>query len=337
MGMVKRRIGYLLLLAVGFYFMLLYDFQGLRFLMCCIVCLPLASFMLLVPKAFLCRVSMETGQNSVTRGELLGIRVRVENKGLLPLARVRTTILWKAPGEKEIKSKRWLYGFGRGCEEVELELSALHCGKAYFAITKARVGDYLGLFTLPVRKGGLREASFCITPVITPVDREEMAVFGTLTGMLAGDEDGDFAVRDYRAGDSLHRVYWKLTAKMGDLQVKEVLEDGSMRIYLKYSDAFRNQAREWDKYLDRACSLLCFLTEEFQSVKTVPEVVWRQNNGYWRYELDGIASLWIWIFAVLTQEGGGSPLEEKEIPFLERGFHFREDGRLYWGELCVYE
>lgn len=333
--MVKRRIGYLLLLAVGFYFMMLYDFQGLRFLMCCIVCLPLASFMLLAPKAFLCRVSVETGQNSVTRGELLKIRVRVENKGRLPLARVRISILWEAPGEKKVQSKRWLYGFGRGCEEVELELSAPHCGEAYFAITRARVGDYLGLFTLPVRKG-VREALFCITPVITPVDREDVAALGTLTGMLAG-EDGDVAVREYWPGDSLHRVYWKLSVKVGELQIRETQEDGSMRIFLKYSEDFRSRAREWDKYLDRACSLLCFLTEESQNVRTVTEVVWRQGDGYWKYELDDIASLWAWLSVVLTKKGGGNPLEENEIPFLESGYQFREDGRLYWGEQCVYE
>ena len=69
--------------------MMLYDFQGLRFLFCCVICLPLASLLLLVPKAFLCRVDADVKESSVTRGETVYIRITMENKGLLPVPRLQ--------------------------------------------------------------------------------------------------------------------------------------------------------------------------------------------------------------------------------------------------------
>ena len=333
--MIGRRIGYLLLLAAGIYFIMLYDFQGLRFLICCAICLPLASLLMLVPKAFLCRVEVDANQSSVTRGETVNIRIKVENKGLFPVSRVRMAIRWKASGEKEITVKKWLYGFGRGCEEVALELSAPHCGEAQIAVTKAGICDYFGIFNLPVKRAGA--VKFCITPVITPIAQDEIEVSAFYAKAMHGGQEGDVTLREYQPGDSMQRVYWKLAAKVEDLQVRELEQNDSITLYLKYSDTFREQAEKWDQYLDMACSLLCFLAEESKALRMKPEVVWQQNNGYWKCEIDGIEALQGWICALLLQEENGLSIAEEEIFFLEQGCHLKEDCKLYLGEQCVYE
>ena len=324
-----------MLLVMGIYFIMLYDFPGLRFLLCCTICLPLASLVLLVPKAFLCKVSMGAEQTFVTRGEIVRINIKVENRGVFPISRLRMRIRWNPPGEREMTVKKWVYGFGRGYEEVTLELSASHCGEASFSIVKAGICDYLGIFLLPVKAAN--SAKFCVTPVITPIigeDKELLEVFSRIT---EGKQEGDVALREYRWGDSMQKVYWKLAAKLEELQVREVERNHSVVLYLKYSELFKSRGREWDQYLDRACSLLYFLAEEHKDIGMKPEVVWHHKDGCWKCEIDNVETLQHWVCALLTQEEVGIPVPEEEIPFLEQGCHLDEDCKVYFGEQCVYE
>ena len=333
--MIGRRIGCLLLLAAGFYFIMLYDFPGLRFLLCCTICLPLASLFLLAPKAFLCRVSISAEQSFVTRGEIVRILLRVENKGIFPISRLRMRIRWKPPGEREIKVKKWVYGLGRGGEEVILELSASHCGEAAFSVVKAGICDYLGLFLLPVKAAS--SVKFCITPVITPLignDQELLELFSRNTGQ---EQEGDVALREYRWGDSMHKVYWKLAAKLEELQVREAERSESVTLYLKHTELFKANGETWDRYLDRACSFLYFFAEENKDYLLKPEVIWHQRHGYWKYKIDNIEALQSWVCALLTQEEAGIPVSEEEVVFLEQGCHLDEDCKVYFGEQCVYE
>lgn len=337
--MTGRRVCYLLLLAAGGYFMMLYDFQGLRFLFCCIVCIPIACLLLLVPKAFLCRVELETAQDYVTRGETVNICMTIVNKGIVPLSRVFVTVCWSVPGEKEIRQKRLLCGFGRGCEKVTLELDALHCGRAEFRIMKAKVCDYLGLFLLPMKREEAVEV--CIVPVITPISEGVIDMSG-LSKMMAEERDQDMTVRDYQPGDRLHMVYWKLSAKAGELQVREFEQKDSLTIFLNFSEDFRKRAKEWDRYLDRACSFLSLLAEGNQAVRIMPEVVWRQEGRFWKYDIKDMEALQTWIYFMLMHKGTGKVFagEENfspEIFFMQNGCHMEEDCRLYFGEQCVYE
>ncbi len=333
--MIGRRIGYLLLLATGVYFIMLYDFQGLRFLLCCVICLPLASLLMLVPKAFLCRVAVGAQESFVTRGNTANIRIIVENKGLLPVSRVRMAIRWKASGEKEITVRKWLYGFGRGRNEVVLEFFASHCGEAQIVITKAGICDYFGIFMLPVKRVGT--VKFCITPIITPIVPDEIEASAFYVKASNGEQEGDVTLREYQPGDNLQRVYWKLAAKIEDLQVRELEQNDSITLYLNYSDAFREQADKWDQYLDMASSVLCFLEEESAALRNKLVVVWKQGNGYRKCEIDSIEALQGWVCALLQQKEIGLLIAEEEIFFLEQGCHLKEDCKLYLGEQCVYE
>jgi len=336
-GMIVRRICYVLLLAAGGFFAMLYDFQGLRLLLCWIVLFPFLGLLFLLPKVSLCRVGMEAPQVFVTRGETIRVKLIVENRGFFPVSCVLVALRWSAPGEKEYTVRKWLRGFGRGCEEIELELSASHCGAAQLGITKARVCDYLGLFSLPVK--GRRSLEFCITPVVTPISQEEMLY--PLVG-TAGERDGDLFLRDYQPGDSLQRVYWKLSARVGELQVRELEQNGSLTLYLCVSEEFRKKAEAWDEYLGKACSLLWFLAQA-SAVRVKPNVVWEQEGSFQKYEICGVEDLQAWMYALLTGKGLGQPMglelpiREEEVLFLKDGCHLDEDGRLYIGEQCVYE
>lgn len=350
MKMRVRRIGYLLLLALGGYFTMLYNFQGLRFLLCCAVCIPLACLLLLAPCAFLCqiqiRINNQAGQAAVTRGEPVKVVIQAKNRGLLPAAGMFVVLRWQAPGEKEMTVRRWMRGVRRGHgQEAGIEFPAAHCGKAVLVAAKAGVCDYLGIFSLPVKVR--RREEICIMPQMTPIPGRAADLAALRSLLWGGERDGDMFLRDFQPGDSIHRVYWKLSAKPGELQVRDRERSGLVRIFLNYPAGFGGQ--EWDRFLDRACSILYFLLEEAQSAGAAVDVLWRQGENLRGYEIRGADAVQGWVYALLMREDTGRLLGAEEFPslkggklslegsFLTEGCHLEEDCRLYFGDQCVYE
>ena len=98
------------------------------------------------------------------------------------------------------------------------------CGGWEVVPEKCRVYDYLGLFSLPVRKK--ENQLLLVFPQPRPIEnlpelREETAVcWKPSTGAFGENHE----LRPYRPGDSLNTVHWKLTAKTGTLTVREAQE-----------------------------------------------------------------------------------------------------------------
>ena len=91
-------------------------------------------------------------------------------------------------------------------------------------LAKCRVSDYLGLFSLPVAKKGSQR--LLVLPKPQPV--EDLPDFGTGPCIRWKPSQSPFGenheLRTYRPGDGLNTVHWKLTAKTGELTVREAQE-----------------------------------------------------------------------------------------------------------------
>lgn len=315
----------------GFYFVMLYDFRGLRFLAACLICIPLLYLVLLIPQARGCTVSLEAEADTVVREGLIALTLTVENRGFLPVSRIWIRGVWKGPGEEEQKIQRWLCGIrGRHVTRVCLEFPALHCGRGEFILNRAGVCDYSGIFALPARERG-GNAEVCVLPRLFSIPRQVLDP--AALRIRNGERDGDVFVRDFHPGDSIHRVYWKLSTKTDQLQVRDREESASVMFYLDGVGKLRTRPKLWDDFLDRACSLMCFFLEE-----GVPglQIVWQEEQGEACREIQEPEEVWTWVYALLMQKGE-IPLREGQDVFPASGFCLREDGRLFLGEQCVYE
>ncbi len=336
MIMIKRRIYYLLLLGGCFGLIMLYNYEGLRFLLCCLIFIPLLCLLLLIPAAFSCRVSLDMGGQTMTRGEDTDFSMTVYNKGLLPVSGVHVCVSWMAPGEKKVKAKSRLQGLGRKERaELILELSAEHCGMAQLRVTKLYICDYLGLFSLPLffpKKNQLNK-EFGVLPRVTPILKEEAACFSQCPPEPSGE--GDVLLRDYRQGDSLHRIYWKLSVRTQELQIRDFEHSGQVALFLDFAPELKNTAELWDAYLDRACSLLYFLVQEGALNNRLVEVAWRGEEGIVKEELTGEGALQAWMEDFLLGKSKGVVVRE-DAAFEEKlVFRLKEDCRLYYGEQSI--
>ena len=112
-------------------------------------------------------------------------------------------------------------------ERFSLPLDATACGRTRVRLASARTYDSLGLAAFAV-PGAELDAAITVYPRIVDLD---VQVVRSRASSTAGavydphrrgqDRTEVFEMRDFRAGDSLKSVHWKLSARFDDLMVRE--------------------------------------------------------------------------------------------------------------------
>lgn len=332
--MIRRKILYILIVAACGWFVMLYTFQGLRFLLVLLLCVPVICLVLLVPQRRKTEVEISGIPEYVTRGESIRLRVTVIYKGRLPLAGLEIRGTWQAYGAKALRIKNMMHGLsGRTEREIEFELPAKHCGQAEFTVAKAKIYDCLRLFSVSVSEKKVRKV--LITPKPEPVpDREAALIIGLLHRRSASD-DGDFFVRDYRPGDSPRSIHWKLTAKSNEVQVKDFEPDRQVSLFLNMTDSLNDKQEQRDIFLDKACSLMAFLAEVCGDRAVV---CWMQEGVLHRNRIREPKDIYPCIRKLVSVEKTGvTDPGSQAVRYMLEGCHLEEDGRLYLGEQCVDE
>lgn len=100
------------------------------------------------------------------------------------------------------------------------------CGCAELSIKEVRVGDPFRLLTRK-RPVQARASVYCFPrPAQLPLQDDAFEAYDMesfrYSAARRGDDPSDiFAIRSYMPGDSMKAIHWKLSGKLGDVQVKE--------------------------------------------------------------------------------------------------------------------
>lgn len=156
--------------------------------------------------------------------------------------------------ERKLTGESWTHRYS-------VQLSTAHCGAITATPEKLRVFDYLGLFRFPVRKA--EGARTIVRPVPVPLQAvPDLERF--LTRRWRPRPGGGFAenheMRLYRPGDNLNQVHWKLTAKTGDLIIREPMEPERERMLVTLD--LKGTPEELDRIFGRLLWLGKFLLEK---------------------------------------------------------------------------
>ena len=128
--------------------------------------------------------------------------------------------------QRTITGESWFY------QEKE-DLLTDHCGGITVTAEKVRICDYLGLFSFPVP--GKARKTILIRP--QPLQMEltqdlQRGIAGHWKPKPGGGYGENHEIRQYRPGDGLNQIHWKLTAKTGNLMIREPMEPQRDRILL---------------------------------------------------------------------------------------------------------
>lgn len=132
----------------------------------------------------------------------------------------------------KLVAENCLTGYRTQLKERDL-LPTEHCGCLRIQVQRSWVGDYLGLFRLPVRKDPGCEV--LVRPVaVRPEEVPDLSRILALS--LRPKHGGGYAeiheMRLYQPGDNLRQIHWKLSAKVGKLMVRQPMESAQNRFLL---------------------------------------------------------------------------------------------------------
>lgn len=215
--MARRRILYILVLLSCTIFFWAYQKWLAWLLLLAVLCLPVLSLILSLPGMFGLKLQM-TCPVIVERGEK--IWANVKNRAWFPVPQYGCLLSVSKPLTKTAFKIR-------NAEPIP----TAHCGKLYYRVEKVEVSDYLGLFRFRLGTDLSGEITVRPKPVVlkqSPQMQRQLAV------VWKPKPGGGFAenheVRLYRPGDNLNQIHWKLSAKTGQLVIREPMIPQGQRV-----------------------------------------------------------------------------------------------------------
>lgn len=295
--MASRRIVYGLALLAALAFQIFYDGYLAQFLLVCLLALPALSLLLSLPGLAGLRLALSPSSPQLAQGQEGQWRLTARSSLPLPVARLTLRLTFHNALTGATAAQRLqLAGLASG-QTRPLPLEGDHCGALTCQVTRARALDFLGLFSLPVRRPDPAQA--LVLP--QPVPLEELPGLEPLlaqTGMGPGSapDEEDEDLRDYRPGDPIRAIHWKLSSKYDALVVRERALCGRPQVALSF-DLFGPPAR-----LDRVLARLWTASRFLAGRGLAHEICWTAPDGQPRREVvDGQGQLLSCMARILSQ------------------------------------
>ena len=208
--------------------------------------LPVLSLLLSLPAMFTCKAQIHC-PTGVSVGSSASITYTLQCTFPPSIAAGRAKVRFSFGG----KGVRYRFGS---------DLPTGHCGALKIVSARIWMCDYLGLFRFPVSRK--EERTVLVRPQPQePADIPNMSRF--LSTHARPKPGGGYAenheLRLYRPGDSLRQIHWKLSAKAGDLIIREPMDiqDNAALLTLSLSGT----PQQLDKKLGQLLWVSNYLTE----------------------------------------------------------------------------
>lgn len=225
---MKNFLIYIFIVVMTIYIEIMYDDSGaLVFLAFEILLLLILTGVAWYLKGHV-QIVLESYIPVVQKGEEMEVSIRIRNSGVIPITRL---ILWLSY-ENEYSPAQGTEPFevcvaAKGETTITYLAKAKYCGRVNFFLSKGKIFDPLGLFGKRIKSEA--EIQLNVLPDIYEVplmvgDKGQNYIAEAEEYKLdrAGDDPSEiFDIREFREGDTLQRVHWKLSAKADQLMTKE--------------------------------------------------------------------------------------------------------------------
>jgi hypothetical protein len=210
------------------------------------------------------KVTVSVSQTTLFKGEKTTLIIKVKNRTIIPAADVRIRLISPEKG-LNAETEKNIVSFsvaGRAEEVLEIEYEAAIWGQYQIGIEQTKnavkLGDFLGIFSLPWNITGESKFEVCVFPNIIEIPPEELIIGSALEAIYddEAEETTETALpfggfpgynhRDYEPGDPIRRINWKLSAKRDKLLLRldDEAETPEINICLTGFDEDRKKQEE---------------------------------------------------------------------------------------------
>lgn len=296
----------------------------------------LADFLLLFYQWKRLGVHLEIPLPAAERGQEVPLELIVDNRGRFPAARETVYLKYKRSGSRKAEKLK-LQVFSGKKESVRFlnKISGFCSGSYYFEKAVAVWYDPLGL--LRVQKSIPLHERLDIMPEIYSVGvtvsepvrnfMEESDVYDSLYG---GDDASEiFQLREFREGDKLKDIHWKLSAKEDEWIVRENGKPLACAVVLliDFSETKKKHQEKRDALLSLAASISFALMEN----KCPHYAAWfsAAEQDIVRIRVDGEEHLYLFLMSIL----GEAAANEKRD--LKQAYKERYQGENFLVDICI--
>lgn len=224
---MRKLVAFVILVCLTVYTAIIYNSTALMLLAGAEFFLLLFLFVILLIQTLRLEISVPAATLFFARGEARELAVTANNRCVFPVRRlaIKFTCHNHTTGEKR---KKWIkQALEPGLNRILLPEWNFPSGLWQLRIKKVQVYDLWRFWSLPGKKAG--SLDFVLLPVL-----HETRILGGIPESEATFESTEYhphksgsdssytrEIREYRPGDSLRNIHWKLSAKKEELLVKE--------------------------------------------------------------------------------------------------------------------
>lgn len=202
------------------------------------------------------------------RGGQVSVQIVTANRSRIPCMRIRYQICFGSSFMKSAKSS-WQQGAivhpGENCYQAYV--SPQYTGNYVIKLRKLRIYDLTGLFY--INKRVLCSASMQVLPEVEGVQVRVTERTKNFVGdsdvyddFRPGDDRSEiFDIREFREGDKIQSIHWKLSAKSDELVVREDALPIACPVVLILESCLKKDLQEVEAYLSTAASLVFSLMD----------------------------------------------------------------------------
>ncbi len=230
---IKNLLAYLFIVAVAVLFMLFLDGPGGSYLLIALTTAFILSFALFRWTASTISARITVSEDILNKGDNVNIKVVLNKRGVIPTAFVNFSFSCSVHFSSEGQKDFCTVIFGQDEYSVEKSFASVFFGSAYAGVDGIFISDYFGIFTYSLALPELRR-EIRIYPDIPEVSgRDNFA--RSLTDAVSFDDNEEtsqsmvsingvpgYDHRKYVPGDNLKLINWKLSAKRGELLVRQL-------------------------------------------------------------------------------------------------------------------
>ncbi|SCZ76608.1 DUF58 domain-containing protein [Acidaminobacter hydrogenoformans] len=190
----------------------------------------------------------------LTAGDTLTIQYRILNNSILPIFHLSVKpVISKELGEVAFDFRHYAFR-PYEIQQIERQLKCDRRGFYTAGEIVMKLSDPLKVFTWT--KTRLKPIEVAVYPRVYPYQRqriEAIELFGARRSrdQHKTDKTSVKSVRKYLEGDSARMIHWPLTAKMGEIQVKEYASSSSNKTYV-FVDGYLQTEKVYESQMPAA-------------------------------------------------------------------------------------
>ena len=225
----------LYLLAIGGAVLLRLSYLGWfgPYFLAAVIAVPLFLLLFSLPSMLDMKVSLSV-QPYIGKNRDGKLAILFETKKALPFCQVKLWIQVENRFAGEVYKERHVFrslGAGRYSVPLHTEL----CGQLHCKVLRCECRDILGIFY--IRKKTPRSVRCTVLPEIVPPDKpldieQALETRVNLKPKYGGGYSEEHDLREYRPGDTVNSIHWKLSSKTDAVIVREPLIQENNEIYL---------------------------------------------------------------------------------------------------------